>query len=242
MKIYAHLALTQNESMALKAKVSNHTLLIGQDLDPKERKGAFHTCDIALGNVPSDWIKSSGKLRWMQLESTGFGSYLWLRDSPLKEKLRVTYLKGMFGIPVAETIVAGVLCLYRGLDRLVNLQAKKQWMLAPIRPTLRILHGQRVLIAGAGAIGSHAKTLFEGFGCEVTTLGRKGGSGDIDSMEAFDHLLPLVDVVVSCLPATPQTNQLFDKARFNLFKPDAIFVNVGRGSAVDETALIEALQ
>jgi phosphoglycerate dehydrogenase-like enzyme len=54
--------------------------------------------------------------------------------------------------------------------------------------------------------------------------------------------LPDLDILVACLPETTETIGLIDEAFLNQMKKEALFVNVGRGSAVDEPVLIEKLQ
>ena len=58
------------------------------------------------------------------------------------------------------------------------------------------------------------------------------------SLEDLDELLPQADIVVGCLPDTPETRGLLTCARLHAMKPDAVFVNVGRGSLVATDDLI----
>ncbi|HMY76909.1 MAG TPA: NAD(P)-dependent oxidoreductase, partial [Blastocatellia bacterium] len=60
--------------------------------------------------------------------------------------------------------------------------------------------------------------------------------------DCLDEYLPKADHVVNILPANASTAKYFDAAKFKLMKPDAIFYNIGRGTTVDQTALIDALQ
>jgi phosphoglycerate dehydrogenase-like enzyme len=83
-------------------------------------------------------------------------------------------------------------------------------------------------------------------GLQVAGVGRRERADDPDfgtvhPVERLDELLGESDYVVSVLPATAGTRGLFDAGRFARMKPTARFVNIGRGSAVDEQALAEAL-
>lgn len=60
-------------------------------------------------------------------------------------------------------------------------------------------------------------------------------------MDSLDVLLPETDLLVMCLPDTPETRNVLSKERIELLKKDSFVVNVGRGSAVDEEALCESL-
>ena len=71
-----------------------------------------------------------------------------------------------------------------------------------------------------------------------------GDAADVDELIGPDQLfdaLPEADFVVNILPLTAATRHLFDRQAFAIMKPDAYFINVGRGGTVDEDALIEAL-
>ncbi len=240
--IFVWLDLGPEEKKALEKNVSGVSLIYADVLPESEKKEKFLQSEIAFGKVSSDWLKECTHLRWLQLQSSGFEEYLWLNNSPLKQQVTVTNLKGMFGIPVAESAVAGILALYRGIDQLSLLKLANEWMGSSLRPYLGTVHRRKVLIAGGGAIGLHIKQILTGFQCDVTVMGKSSGNADIYSQKEFDALLPQTDIVVSALPETEKTINFFSKERLSLLKAGAVFVNVGRGSVVDENALAEALQ
>ena len=60
-------------------------------------------------------------------------------------------------------------------------------------------------------------------------------------MEKLDEVLPLADFVVSVLPSTEATKNVFTKEQFSLMKTNSVFINVGRGDAVNERDLLAAL-
>jgi len=59
---------------------------------------------------------------------------------------------------------------------------------------------------------------------------------------SFTEVLQRADIVSMHAPATPDAHHLMTEAHFRLMKPEAIFINTGRGPTVDESALIKALQ
>ena len=77
------------------------------------------------------------------MESVGFDAYLKLQvpNIPL-----ITNLKGFFAIPVAETVIAGILTLFRGMDKFVQLKEKEEWQGADMRSSLRTLNNSTLLI------------------------------------------------------------------------------------------------
>jgi phosphoglycerate dehydrogenase-like enzyme len=88
-----------------------------------------------MGNVPLNWAEESTKLQWLQLHSAGLDPYQQLSHS----RFPITHLKGFFGQSVAETAVAGIMAVYRGIDRLSVLQTQNHWVGGSIRPSLHLL-------------------------------------------------------------------------------------------------------
>ncbi len=200
--------------------------------DPAERSD----CPVVFGNPEPDVVAANRALRWMQLESVGFGEYSDLDLSRPDGVVQVTNLAGFFADPVAETALAGILALGRGIDRLAVLQKRAAWVGDPFREDLRLLKGARVLLFGFGAINRRVAALLAPFGCRIDHL----ASGWTD--DALDAALADADILIATAPDTAKTRGLFDQARLARMKPSAVFCNFGRGSLVDEAALARALQ
>lgn len=198
--------------------------------------GALHGCDIAFGNPEPEEIVAADSIRWVQLESVGFGEYIDLDWSTLNKRLKLTNLAGFFADPVAESALAGILALGRGVNRLVALQSAAEWAGDPIRADLRLLKGAHVVMLGYGAINRRLAELLQPFGCMITPVGSDAAPDELDTV------LPTADVFVSAVPDTPATRNLMNAARLDLLPAKAVFVNLGRGSLVDESALVDALQ
>lgn len=196
----------------------------------------FEKSEIVFGNPPSSWLSTHPSLRWVQLESVGFGEYLSLDWDTLGKRVTVTNLSGFFADPVAESILAGILSLYRGIDQLVLLKDNVEWQGDSLRPVLRTLNASHVVLFGQGAINSRFAELIAPFRCHITQFGR----GWTNAL--LDEALAQADLVVSTVPDTPKTRGVFDRRRLNQFKRGSIFVNFGRGSVVDDDALADALQ
>ena len=95
------------------------------------------------------------------------------------------------------------------------------------------LDGKRLLVVGAGRIGSETARLAEAFGAEPRLAGRG------DDLRA---LLGDADVVSLHVPLTDETRHLIDAPALAAMRPSAILVNTARGPIVDERALVAALE
>lgn len=201
------------------------------DIEP-----SFADCEVVFGNVPASWLMRSKAIRWMQLDSVGFDEYGDLEWRELGKDITVTNLAGFFAEPVAETALAGILALYRGIDRLVRLQSARDWQGERLRQGLHSLHGANVVLFGYGSINRRLAAILHPFGCNIIHFSRGW------TAEQLDGALSEADIVVSAVPETNATIGLFDAARLSLLKPTALFVNLGRGSVVAEDALARRLR
>lgn len=109
------------------------------------------------------------------------------------------------------------------------------------------VHGATLGIVGMGRIGAAiAKRGHFGFNMNVIYHNRSRNADYEKKYDAgyreLDDLLKEADFICSVLPNSKQTEKLFSSREFALMGPNAIFVNVGRGTVVDEEALIKALQ
>jgi phosphoglycerate dehydrogenase-like enzyme len=136
--------------------------------------------------------------------------------------------------------VFGVLAGAKDLPRLRADQDSRTW---PLRWQMRQLDEMTVLIVGLGGIGSACARRFAALGATVWGTTRSG-----ESVEGVDRLVPLEelasaisDAVVVTLPGTTQTHHLIDAALLSAARPGLILASVGRGSVIDEAALLQAL-
>ena len=232
MKIYIYTPFSETEIQKFRETLSSkYEVIIDEELPLEQKEAQFRTCEICYGNPPLAWLADNETLQWLQLNSTGLDPYQQLTEYDFK----LTNLKGFFGQPVAETTLAGILGIYRRIDHLARLQSDKHWVGASLRATLYLLNKKKVLILGSGAIGLKIKELLTGFHCETTILNSK-------TITQLADYLSDTDILIAALPENKETIGLLNKRFLDMLKPSALFVNVGRGSAVDEGLLIKLLQ
>ncbi|MEM7123149.1 MAG: D-2-hydroxyacid dehydrogenase [Pseudomonadota bacterium] len=220
----------------VRSVIGDDTLHVHDQFEETDNLGpAFMTSQVVFGNIPASWVPRSPSLEWLQLCSVGISEYCELDWPALEDRITLTNLPDFFTEPVAESILAGILALYRGVNRLAVLRENSDWQGDAIRAQLATLRGAAVVLFGYGDINRRLEELLAPFQCNVTRFGSEWTPAQLDKA------LAAADVVVSTVPETDGTIGVFNEARLALLKNDALFVNFGRGSVVDEAALAAAL-
>ncbi|MFF9360681.1 D-2-hydroxyacid dehydrogenase [Streptomyces griseoluteus] len=149
----------------------------------------------------------------------------------------VTNARGIFDQPMAEYVAALVLAAAKDLPRTLELQRDRVWR---HRETRRVA-GTRACVVGSGPIGRAIANTLKALGVTPALVGRVPRTG-VHGPADLDRLIARADWVIAAAPLTDRTRGMFDAHRFGVMQPSAVFVNVGRGELVDETALAEALR
>lgn len=217
-------------------------------LTPGEPDPTLAEADIAYGQPAPDDVMACPKLRWVALSTAGYTRYD--RDD-FRAAMRargtvVTNASSVFAHPCAEHALAMMLAFTRELPRyIVNQQGPRAWNYAEGRYSIETLEEKTVVLLGYGAIGRRLRELLAPFRCRVIGVRRqpRGDEGieTVRDAEAFT-VLPLADHVVNCLPDAPATRHFCNAAFFAQLRRGAWFYNIGRGSTVDQTALLSALR
>jgi phosphoglycerate dehydrogenase-like enzyme len=150
---------------------------------------------------------------------------------------------GVHGGPLAEFAVFGVLAGAKDLPRLLAQQRDHTWS---GRWQMRQVSEMTVLVVGLGGIGAEVARRLSGLGATVVGTSRHHRPVDhVDRLIRTDQIaatVPDVDAIVLTLPGTAATERLIGAAVLAAVKPGTILVNVGRGTVVDEDALLAALR
>lgn len=195
-----------------------------------------HAADVIFGWPKKEWVTDAPRLRWVQLPSAGSDAFAGVRlDVPL------TKASGVFGIPISEWVVATMLMLTRNLHRYRDQQRAARW---EELPGAREVYGSTVGIVGLGDLGREVAVRVRALGCRVIGARRTAGATPeyIDAVMPVDDLLPQSDFLVLALPNTPETRGMISRERLAMLKKGSYLINIGRGTTVDEPALVEALR
>jgi phosphoglycerate dehydrogenase-like enzyme len=207
------------------------------------QRDAFGRAEVLLAlDLPVGLGTFAPALRWVQAIGAGTDHF---RGAELGPDVVVTNAAGVAAVPIAEFVVGQLLSIWKRFDKLADQQRRHVW--EPVYG--RQVSGLKLGLVGLGAIGTAVAERARALGMQVLAVRRRPGADDrqpvVDEVvgpERFHDVLPRVDAVVVCAPATPDTQDLFDEAAFAAMRPGAVFCNVARGSLVDEAALLDALR
>jgi phosphoglycerate dehydrogenase-like enzyme len=235
----------------LTSGIGDHRLLLFEpDQDGKHgaSRAALQTADIAFGYPDARAIVACEQLLWVQLQYAGYTSFdsADIKQSLTQRGTILTNSSDVFDEPCAQHVLAMMMALARGLPAALDSQRSDHaWPRDATRSQLRLLNGQTVLLLGFGAIARRLVELLHPFEMDLIAVRRKlTGDEPIRMAQTsdVDQLLPHADHVVNILPANEETKNFLNAARLASLKPGAIVYNIGRGTTLDQNALITELK
>lgn len=241
------LRLTEPEREAFRSAAPDAQLLFRPVADQTKDANTASRSELARATViigcpaPRD-LAGCRSLRWLQTWSAGVAPYL--APGVLPEGCMLTSAVGCYGPAVSEHMLSAALSLMKRLPAYRDNQNARRWA---DEGTVKSFDGSTVLLLGTGDIGSHFARMAQALGAHTVGLNRHpdrpvAGMDELHPLAQLDAWLPRADVVAMSLPETPETYHLMDARRLALMKPDAILINAGRGSGVDNLALAETLK
>ena len=183
--------------------------------------------------APAGW---PGRLQWIFSATTGVDYYPnWMvtGSTPL------CCARGVASDEIAEYVIAAILAQAKDLDA-IRARSLADWKPA----TLGRVQGSTIGIVGLGSIGTAVARRALALGAHVIAVRRRPLPSPVPGVEIIDSVVDLVqesDHIVLAVPATDLTYWMFDGKLLASVKPTAHLVNVARGTVLDQTALMNAL-
>jgi phosphoglycerate dehydrogenase-like enzyme len=215
---------------------------LAPELTDRQRKVLAEAEVVLTQDLPFDTVQLAPRLRWVQGVGAGV-SQLISAGLPTGE-VRLTTAAGVNAVAISEFVMARILQIAKRFPEIDRQQAERIWL-----PRYGgQLASRRLTVVGLGAIGRRVARLGCAFGMTVTGVRRTAVLGDNDP--DLDQLLPqtelddavsAADYVVAAIPETTENRDIFNAKFFAAMPAGAVFVNVGRGSAVVEDDLVAAL-
>ena len=189
-------------------------------------------------------------LRWIHCLSAGVDSLLPVLKSlgPEAMAVQLTSAKGAFSRSLTEYAVAAMMHFNKQISRLQANRLSRTWE----KFVMNEVHGRTCGFIGFGDIGQHTARVCRTLGMRVMAWRkRKGLPGNeladvvlyaSDGPRAKVEIFEKSDFVICSLPGGESTYHACGAADFAVMKPTAVFISLGRGSCVDEAALVEVLK
>jgi phosphoglycerate dehydrogenase-like enzyme len=225
-------------------------LLFNYDADGSsgESREGLQLAEIAFGSPNAQIASQSEKLLWIHLNTAGYTSFdrATIKQTLTQRHTALTNSSAVYAEPCAQHLLAMILAVARELPLAVDVQrSSKSWPIQALRSRVRLLNNQTVLILGFGAIARRLVELLRPLEMNVVAIRREiSGDETIPVMETsrVDELLPRADHVVNILPANDETNNFLNAERLANLKHGAIVYNIGRGTTLDQDALMRELR
>lgn len=242
MTILFSLKISEQDQERLTTHYPSEDFIFCPSMDEAKHKIDKAEVIVTYGSdLDETLIASAKKLQWVCVLSAGLDQ---LPFQALKEKdVLVTNVKGIHKVPMAEYAISMLLSVYRH-ERLLMIKQQQHVWDRTVKPLE--ISGKTMLIAGTGAIGQEVARLAQAFNIKTIGVSKHGRS-----VEFFDETvttsqmttrLPEADFVVSVLPSTVETKNIYTFDVFQAMKNEAVFLNMGRGDAVENDVILKAVQ
>lgn len=204
--------------------------------------GEIGLYEVIFGHPSPALLKRAEGLQWLCCDFAGVEGYLpdeiWPHPGCL-----LSNASGAYGPTISEHIIMVLLMLLRRMPEYLPAMARREW---PYFAPIRSITGSHTVLLGTGDIGSNTARRLKALGAKVTGVCRSGRSPEpafdqVLPLSELDRVLPEADALILSLPSTTETAGILSRARIALLPERACVVNVGRGAAIDQEALLEAL-
>ncbi len=204
---------------------------------PDDLKGV----EAIIGNLDPGLLVHTDSLKLMQLNNAGTEGFV--KTGVIPEGAVLANATGAYGRAMSEFMIGMLFTLMKNLDHYKLNQTKALWH---VERNVATAYGKTVLIVGLGNIGQEFGLRMKAMGCKVIGIRRHIGDkpdfvDGLYTMDSFYDCLKEADIIASALPGYEDTYKVFDKRAFESMKDGAYFINVGRGTAVDNDSIYDAL-
>jgi len=253
LKIFCDAPISESAKALLREGVGSHELIFPQKpaasvLAKSASDPAFASADVAFGQPSVADIQHSEKLRWVQLSSAGYTRYdnAEFKAWAAVRRLAVTNSSGVYDVPCAEHVFSFMMAQSRRLPESMKTRAASGTPIwTRLRNASRSLRGQCAVILGFGSIARQLVRMLAPFEMKIIAMRRRPrGDEGVETVtpEYLPQALAQADHVIDILPDNAASQHFINAERIAGFKPGAAFYNIGRGTTVDQEALVAALR
>lgn len=208
----------------------------------EEAKTCLQGCEILYAHNPELLRAAPASLKWYCCSYAGVDPYC--KDPGLFANPDCLLTNSnCYGVTIAEHVVMVLLMLLRRMPEYEEVVRSRGWS---NQLPIRSIRDNTFTILGTGDIGINVADRLRGMGAaRITGLSRSGrareGFDEVLPISRLDEALPQARNLIMALPGTAETYHILNRARIALLPRGAYVVNVGRGAAVEQEPLAEAL-
>ena len=208
----------------------------------EEAKACVQDCEILYAHSPELLRAAPATLKWYCCSFAGVDPYC--KDPTIFANPDcVLTNSNVYGVTIAEHVVMVTLMLLRRMPEYEEIVRNRSWS---NQLPIRSIRDNEFTILGTGNIGVNVAERMRGMGAaKIIGLSRSGrphpAFDEIHPIADLDKILPDTKILVMALPGTAETIHILNRQRIALLPKDACVINVGRGTAVEQEPLIEAL-
>ena len=208
----------------------------------EEAKACLQDCEVLYAHSPELLRAAPASLKWYCCSFAGVDPYC--KDPTLFANPDCLLTNSnVYGVTIAEHVVMVTLMLLRRMPEYIEIVRGHGWS---NQLPVRSIRDNEFTILGTGDIGRNVAERMRGMGAaRILGLSRSGkphpAFDEVRPIAELDAVLPETKILIMGLPSTPETFHILNRERIALLPADAYVINVGRGTAVDQAPLIEAL-
>ena len=208
----------------------------------EEAKACVQHCEVLYAHSPELLRAAPATLKWYCCSFAGVDPYCSDPSIFANPDCLLTN-SNVYGVTIAEHVVMVTLMLLRRMPEYIEIVRDRSWS---NQLSIRSIRDNEFTVLGTGNIGVNVAERLRGMGAaKITGLSRSGrphpAFDEVRPISDLDDVLPRTKILVMALPSTPDTIHILNRERIALLPADAYVINVGRGTALDQTALAEAL-
>ena len=208
----------------------------------EEATACLQDCEVLYAHSPELLRAAPASLKWYCCSFAGVDPYC--KDPTLFANPDCLLTNSnVYGVTIAEHVVMVTLMLLRRMPEYEEVVRNRSWS---NQLAVRSIRDNEFTILGTGDIGRNVAERMRGMGAaRILGLSRSGkphpAFDEVRPIAELDAVLPETKILIMGLPSTPETFHILNRERIALLPADAYVINVGRGTAVDQAPLIEAL-
>ncbi|WP_295743406.1 D-2-hydroxyacid dehydrogenase [uncultured Oscillibacter sp.] len=208
----------------------------------EEARECLQRCEVLYAHSPDLLRTAPASLKWYCCSYAGVDPYCKDPSVFANPDCMLTN-SNSYGVTIAEHVVMVTLMLLRRMPEYGAIVRDREWS---NQLPIRSIRDNEFTLLGTGNIGINVAERLRGMGAaKIIGLSRSGravpGFDAVSPISRLDEILPSVKVLIMSLPGTPETVHILNRDRIALLPRDAYVINVGRGTAIEQKPLIEAL-